>query len=86
MEQSKIEEIRAANIEHVNQVRGILNGSGYRSGKRLLEIEAKEVMKMPTSKRNGYYAEVKRARGIKEAVDLVAEVRKHRQISEEMEI
>jgi len=86
MEQSKIEEIRAANIEHVNQVRGILNGTGYRSGKRLLVIEAKEVMKLPTSKRNGYYAEVKRARGTKEAVALVAEVKKQRQRNEEIEM
>lgn len=86
MEQLKIDEIRAANIEHVIQVREIMNGLGYRSGKRLLVIEAKEVMKMPTSKRNGYYAEVKRARGTKEAVALVAEVKKQRQRSEEMEM
>ena len=48
--------------------------------------EVREVIKLPTSKRNEHYANVKKTRGSKAAVALVAEVRKQRQLSESMEI
>jgi hypothetical protein len=56
------------------------------AAKSKLMNEVREVMKLPTSKRNEHYANVKKTRGAKAAVDLVAEVRKQRQLSQEMEM
>lgn len=55
------------------------------AAKSELMKEVREVMKLPSSRRNEHYAKVKKERGTEAAVALVSEIRKQRQLGQGME-